>query len=361
MTYGVSRADVPVFPAALRGDLEQICSSTEITHACQMHESSPGARILDAFVEAQLRSHGYACARNVRVVGGSRFDVDLLIEQQDWRAAISIQGGQAARIDLDLLKFIALGRGGVRAERPTYAVLMVSDKSLLRTITGAQGERAFDYARRLRPLFLGSASEIADLFVVEFCAGVPANARAPDTREAHPDQRADGEPERQEARAASSSGAREATSTGPLTSAGVPDIDAALAHFPEAFTAIAPYGQHLGYKSWKIPRQGRPMNWLQWNDGGRSLPIRFANSKGEMRTWKLFARFAPETQRRGPWDRPEAWDRDHKFMPSGPDVWGCSYEDLRIYLAKVRGLEELLREDLELSYRYAIQRYGEGG
>ncbi|MDE3111777.1 MAG: hypothetical protein KGK34_02440 [Chloroflexota bacterium] len=91
------------------------------------------------------------------------------VRHRRWRAAISIQGGQAARIDLDLLKLIAFARTH-RSSMPIYGVLVLSDKVLLRTITGVKGERAFDYAQRLRRLFDAAASEIADVLVVEFNA-----------------------------------------------------------------------------------------------------------------------------------------------------------------------------------------------
>lgn len=141
-------------------------------------------------------------------------------------------------------------------------------------------------------------------------------------------------------------------------SRGYPEIDDALAGIPETLTSIAPYQRPLGYKCWKIP--GRDRNWLQWNDGGTLLPITFPNRRGKVRTWKLFARFGTEVQLRGPWDRPERYERKkNQWMPAGPDVWGCSYESLRAYLDRVDELQALLRQDLELAYRYSIQRYGE--
>lgn len=122
---------------------------------------------MDAFLESQLAARGYSPERNVRVTpGDSRFDLDLLITRSDWRTAVLVEGGQAARIDLDLLKFIAFGRASTWSG-PTYAALIVSDK-LRRNITGNPNERAFDYARRLCRLFNASEPNIADLLVVEF-------------------------------------------------------------------------------------------------------------------------------------------------------------------------------------------------
>jgi hypothetical protein len=143
---------------------------------------------------------------------------------------------------------------------------------------------------------------------------------------------------------------------------GSPDVDSALIGFPERITAGAPYDQRVGYKSWKVPRRGKPLNWMQWNDGHPPTRIAFPNSRGDARTWKLFARFPDDFQPRGPWDRPEPYDRaKDQYMPAGSDVWGCSYEALREYLPRLQELEAVLKEDLAISYRYAIQRYGERG
>lgn len=138
------------------------------------------------------------------------------------------------------------------------------------------------------------------------------------------------------------------------SSTGCPDIDAQLAGLPEALTGIAPYEQRDGYKCWKVP--GRRRNWLQWNDGGTRLPIRLENSRGEVRTWKLFARFGKQPG--APWDRPWKYERLHEWMLGGDDVWGCSCEALSAYLGRLPELEERLRSDLDLSYRYSIERYG---
>jgi len=139
----------------------------------------------------------------------------------------------------------------------------------------------------------------------------------------------------------------------PVAAIGCPEIDDPLARFPEALKDIGPYEQRVGYKCWKVP--GRRRNWLQWNDGDTPLPIRFDNRQGEVRTWKLFARFGK--QPRGLWDKPAEFEHDHKWMPSGSDVWGCSCEALRDYLNRFQELEELLKEDLKRSYQYSIQQY----
>lgn len=153
---------------------------------------------------------------------------------------------------------------------------------------------------------------------------------------------------------------------------GVPDVDDALAEFPKRLTAHLTgldgvprrIYQRRGYKCWKLPDRTRGMrngveNWLHWNDGDKPIRIEFTNREGEMRRWKLFARFGDDLHPRAPWDRPEQYDpKKDQYMPDGSDVWGCSYEALREFLPRLQELEELLEEDLALSYRYSIQRYG---
>jgi hypothetical protein len=84
--------------------------------------------------------------------------------------AVLIEGGQAARVDLDLLKFIAWSK---RKNSPanSFAALIVSDKELQRSVTGTTGETAFDYLARLFGLFRATGAEVADLLVVEFSSG----------------------------------------------------------------------------------------------------------------------------------------------------------------------------------------------
>jgi len=139
----------------------------------------------------------------------------------------------------------------------------------------------------------------------------------------------------------------------PKTSIGFPEIDDALAYVPEALEGVGGFEQRLGYKCWKV--SGRRLNWLQWNDGSRPLPIQFDNDRGVMRTWKLFARFGTEPS--GLWERPETYKHDHRWMLGGSDVWALSYEALRGYLKRLPELEARLKEDLKLSYRYSIERY----
>jgi hypothetical protein len=159
-----------VFPLDLRADLEEICGGEGIARACLGHQQSPGDRALDAFLEVELKARGYSLTRNVPVTSDSRFDLDFLITRSNWRAAVLVEGGQAARVDLDLLKFVAFGRA-IKWSGFTYAALVVSDKRLFRSITGTGTETAFDYARRLCRLFHAIEPNIADLLVVEFRTG----------------------------------------------------------------------------------------------------------------------------------------------------------------------------------------------
>jgi len=156
------------FPINLRKDIECICNSSEVKHACKEHTKSPGRKILDTYFANQLTSRGYSVKRDrLLVAENSKFDLDLLINGPNWRVAVLIEGGKAARIDLDLLKFIAWGR---RENSPStsFVALIASDKKLLRNITGTTKETAFDYLVRLNRLFSTINPKVADLLVVEF-------------------------------------------------------------------------------------------------------------------------------------------------------------------------------------------------
>ena len=131
MTY----REPTTFPVDLRAAIERLCESTEIAHAGAEVEGSARALARDALVQKYLQECGYSTQRNVKVADGSRFDMDVVVDHADWRAAISVQGGQAARIDLDLLKVIAFGRTRLD-KKPLYGVVIASDKPLLKTITG---------------------------------------------------------------------------------------------------------------------------------------------------------------------------------------------------------------------------------
>ena len=129
---------------------------------------------------------------------------------------------------------------------------------------------------------------------------------------------------------------------------GWPVVDDALADVPQLFSEFAGFEQKLGYKAWKIP--GRRNNWIQWNDGDRTLPIRFDNIDGVIRTWKVFVRFpaAPAAL----WERPAPHDRDFKFMISGLDVWGCTYEALSGFEGRFPELKRTLLQAFRLAQSY---------
>lgn len=156
------------FPPNLRQDIERICESPEVKQACREHTESPGRKLLDKFFAHQLKSRGYSVmSDHLLVAEECRFDLDLLINGPNWRVAVLIEGGKAARVDLDLLKFIAWGKRENSTDN-SFAAFIASDKLLLRNITGTPGETAFDYLSRLRVLFSATSPRITDLLVVEF-------------------------------------------------------------------------------------------------------------------------------------------------------------------------------------------------
>jgi len=156
------------FPQMLRRDLEQICGSEDVKRACTDHTNSPGSKLLDRFFMSCLLSKGYSVKSDrLWVAQNCKFDLDLLITGKNWVVAVLLEGGQAARVDLDLMKFIAWSKT-IESAGLCYGAIIASDKKLLRTITGTPNEAAFDYLRRLCPLFLGTGSKITDLLMVEF-------------------------------------------------------------------------------------------------------------------------------------------------------------------------------------------------
>lgn len=152
----------------LHNHLEEICGSEDVRRACTDHTNSPGSKLLDRFFKTRLSSKGYSVeSERLWVTRNCKFDLDLLITGKNWVVAVLLEGGQAARVDLDLMKFIAWGRN-IEPPDLCYGVLIASDKKLLRTITGTPNEAVFDYLRRLCPLFLGTGSNITDLLMIEF-------------------------------------------------------------------------------------------------------------------------------------------------------------------------------------------------
>ena len=140
----------------------------------------------------------------------------------------------------------------------------------------------------------------------------------------------------------------------PERSEGCPQLDSALEKVPDHLaTLFGPYEQRLGYKSWKV--SGRRENWLQWNDGGTLLPVRFGDSKGVAHTWKIFARFGAQPRR--PWLKPAVYAHDLKWMLGGADVWGCSCESLSQFLRTGADVEAELVRSLESAQSYVVEHY----
>jgi len=88
--------------------------------------------------------------------------------------------------------------------------------------------------------------------------------------------------------------------------------------------------------------------------------ISIPNVSGQMRTWKIFARF--DTQKAPPrlWDRPQPQGNlKHQGMIAGDDVWGVSYEAMMSWFKTTARQEviERLAKDLLTSFAYSHQRY----
>ena len=135
-------------------------------------------------------------------------------------------------------------------------------------------------------------------------------------------------------------------------------VDDCLTELPcLLLSAQLPLTQKLGYRAGKL---SRTRNWCQFVDGDVQIPVCFPNSRGEVKTWKLFARFDNVQPPSWPWDKPERYERKKaQWMISGDDVWGLSYEDVRDWLrtpARLRILQRLIK-DLQSSFAYSRQRY----
>lgn len=112
------------------------------------------------------------------------------------------------------------------------------------------------------------------------------------------------------------------------------ELDALLAALPDELAGqLGPYDVRPGYRCWKVGRR----NWLQWSDVGPSSRKSIPNSRGAVRIWEAFARFGRDPG--APWDKPEKYALDWKWMPAGDDVWGCSREGLLAYPQGHRGAQ----------------------
>jgi len=115
--------------------------------------------------------------------------------------------------------------------------------------------------------------------------------------------------------------------------------------------------QKYGYKAGKLSAK---RNWCQLVDGDVRLPVCFPNSQGQVKTWKLFARFDADKPPLWPWDRPECYEhKKARWMISGDDVWGVAYEDIKEWATHTTSsqLLERLTSDLQVSFNYSRRRY----
>lgn len=114
--------------------------------------------------------------------------------------------------------------------------------------------------------------------------------------------------------------------------------------------------QKRGYKAGKLSAS---RNWCHIMDGDMH-PICAHNARGQLKTWKLFARFDTNQPPPWPWDKPQQReDKRPQGMISGDDVWGVSYEDIRDWLRTTnnRQVIQRLAKDLQTSFDYSRQHY----
>jgi hypothetical protein len=115
--------------------------------------------------------------------------------------------------------------------------------------------------------------------------------------------------------------------------------------------------QKLGYKAGKLYRS---RNWCQFVDGDVQIRVCLPNSRGEVKTWKLFARFDVVQPPSWPWDKSETYQyKKAQWMIAGDDVWGVSYEDIKEWAKSASDKQLLARlaDDLQISLSYSRQRY----
>ena len=115
--------------------------------------------------------------------------------------------------------------------------------------------------------------------------------------------------------------------------------------------------QKRGYKAGKL---SATRNWCQLVDGDVPLRTSFPNSRGQVKTWKLFARFDTRQPLSWSWDRTNHYERKKgMWMIAGDDVWGVAYEDIKEWAKCItsKQLLETLANDLQVSLSYSRQRY----
>jgi len=115
--------------------------------------------------------------------------------------------------------------------------------------------------------------------------------------------------------------------------------------------------QKRGYKAGKLSAS---RNWCHIIDDGIKSMISIPNVSGQMRTWKIFARFDARRVLLQPWERPQpASAKKPQGMMAGEDVWGVSCEAMTGWFQTAAKQEviERLAKDLLTSFAYSHQRY----
>lgn len=134
-------------------------------------------------------------------------------------------------------------------------------------------------------------------------------------------------------------------------------IDEGLAGLPELLSSKGfTFVQRKGYKAfWHLG-----VKWCQFNDGNVPIKIRFPDTIGETKTWKLFARFDHSEPPSRPWSQPERYQyKKAQWMMGGDDVWGVTYEDIKEWAgqASSKQVTESIATELEHSFRYMVRHY----
>ncbi len=115
--------------------------------------------------------------------------------------------------------------------------------------------------------------------------------------------------------------------------------------------------QKHGYKAGKL---SAIRSWCQFVDGEVRPGVCLPNRKGQVKTWKLFARFDSREPPLSPWDQPDLRESSGAWwVISGDDVWGIAYEDVNEWAKglTLRQLLERLASDLQVSFNYSRRHY----
>jgi hypothetical protein len=134
-------------------------------------------------------------------------------------------------------------------------------------------------------------------------------------------------------------------------------VDDSLAELPDLLVkGKLALKQKRGYKAGKLSAS---RNWCHIVDADIHPKINTHSACGELKTWKLFARFDTNQPPTWPWDRPQREGKKPHGMISGDDVWGVSYEDIRDWSRTTtsRQIVQRLAKDLQTSFDYSRQHY----